>query len=254
MSGFREQKTAALIACHLLWRELSAVMVQSNLKIMPIFFEQGLHDQPNRLQQKLQAQIDVLDSQFDYILLGYGLCSNGIAGLKTKHAKLVVPRAHDCITLLLGSKEHYQSYFDANPGTYWYSQGWLETGSLPSLERLAEKHRQFMDQYEDQETADYLIDEEWRWIRDYQKACLILEPELPANPDHVAELKAFTSQSTRDLGWAQDEQQGTLQLFRELVNQPWDPSRFLLVEPGHHLEPSFDTLIIKSVQDADQSL
>jgi hypothetical protein len=254
MSGIRGQKKAALIACHLLWRELAAVMAQSNLKIMLIFFEQGLHDQPTRLQQKLQDQIDELDSQYDYILLGYGLCSNGIAGLKTKHARLVVPRAHDCITLLLGSKEHYQSYFDANPGTYWFSQGWLETGSLPSLERLAEKHRQFMDQYADQDTADYLIEEEWRWIHEYHKACLILEPELPANPDHVAELKDFSSQSTRELGWTQDDQVGTLQLFRELVNQPWDPARFLLVEPGFQLEPSFDATIIKAVPDANECL
>jgi len=40
----------------------------------------------------------------------------------------VVPRAHDCITLLLGSKERYAKLFGERPGTYWYSAGWLEIG------------------------------------------------------------------------------------------------------------------------------
>ncbi len=253
MGNFGGQKTAVLIACHLIWRELAAAMVDSNLKIMPIYLEQGLHDQPSRLQQLLQAKIDELDNQYDFILLGYGLCSNGIVGLKTRHAVLVVPRAHDCITLLLGSKEHYQQYFDDHPGTYWFSQGWYETGSLPSVQRLAEKRSQFLDTYEDPDTADYLIEEEWRWIHEYQQACLILEPELEWAAGRWDELKQFTVESASDLGWTSDEQKGTLRLFRELVHSPWDPARFQLVLPGQHLEPSYDPQIIKAVPDQPET-
>ena len=54
------------------------------------------------------------------------LCNNGVAGLRTKRVSLIVPRTHDCITLLLGSKERYREYFDAHPGTYFHFTGWIE--------------------------------------------------------------------------------------------------------------------------------
>lgn len=40
--------------------------------------------------------------------------------------RLVIPRAHDCITLYLGSRQRYLEQFNARPGTYWYSLDYLE--------------------------------------------------------------------------------------------------------------------------------
>ncbi|MBL7154868.1 MAG: DUF1638 domain-containing protein, partial [Phycisphaerae bacterium] len=68
--------------------------------------EQGLHDEPDRLrsevQKALETTTDIQGRPFKATLLGYGLCSNGIVGLSAK-IPIVVPRGHDCITLLLGS-------------------------------------------------------------------------------------------------------------------------------------------------------
>jgi len=68
------------------------------------------------------------------VVLGYGLCGNGLHGLKAGRHTLLAPRADDCIALLLGSYQAYRREFDAEPATYWLSKGWLESGSNPLQE------------------------------------------------------------------------------------------------------------------------
>ncbi len=55
----------------------------------------GLHTDPAKLRQTLQQTIDEVDPAVDTIILGYGLCSQGVIGLRSAHARLVVPRGHD---------------------------------------------------------------------------------------------------------------------------------------------------------------
>ena len=45
------------------------------------------------------------------------------------HIPLVPPAAHDCITLFLGSRQRYMEYFQAHPGAYFKTTGWIERGS-----------------------------------------------------------------------------------------------------------------------------
>lgn len=239
--------TAALIACHIMWRELSAVMPCSPFKIMPIYFAQGLHDVPSKLSQQLQAKIDELDGQFDYILLGYGLCSNGLAGLTVKKSILVVPRAHDCITLLLGSKEKYQHMFSKYPGLYWFNFGWLETGSLPGTDWLINKRQRYLNDYQDEETADYLIEQEWRWIKEYQSIGLIEQTDLNLPSRFGQELEQAAQDAHQAFNWQIQRTTGSLSLLAELVNPGWDLEKFAVVLPGHRLEPSFDGQIFKVV-------
>ena len=230
----------ALIACHVLWRELSFLIAQSPARIFPVFLEQGLHNEPDRLRAQVQDAIDRLDGQYDAILIGYGLCSNGICGLHARKSRLVAIRAHDCITLLLGSKQHYQTYFDENPGTYWYTAGWIETGTMPGNDRLQLLHRQYTEKY-DEETADYLIEEERKWMEHYRKACFIHQVDLPV--DHDA-LRAYTNQCAAECGWQYDEQVGNIALLRDFILGIWDNERFLIVEPGQSICASFDSNIL----------
>ena len=91
------------------------------------FLTQGYHDIPGTGRAEIQKRIDATAAgRYDALLLGYGLCSNILTGLTTAHTQLVIPRAHDCITFFLGSKERYQECFNAKPGTYYYTSGWLE--------------------------------------------------------------------------------------------------------------------------------
>jgi hypothetical protein len=95
--------------------------------------ERGLHDTPAALRQQLQAQIDAASGQgYQAVTLAYGLCGNATAGLVAREVPLVIPRAHDCITLFLGSRQRYNEEFQRIPGTYWYTQDYIERRSDPN--------------------------------------------------------------------------------------------------------------------------
>lgn len=241
------QMNLAVVACHLLWRELSLLTAQSSHLFLPVYLRQGLHNEPDRLRKELQEAIDQLDGKHDAILVGYGLCSNGICGLHAAKSDLIFMRAHDCITFLLGSRQAYRQFFDDNPGTYWYSSGWIETGSLPGPERHELLRQQYTEQY-DEETADYLISEEMRWIVKYHKACYIHQPGLSKRDSQNRE---FTRGCASAFGWEYEELGGDMQLMRDFVNGPWDDDRFLVVKPGQTVQPSYDSLVIHAVETAE---
>ena len=88
---------------------------------------------------------------------------------------LVIPRAHDCITLFLGSKERYTKRFEESPGTYYYSSGWIERkdgsteqGNMRLINEEAKKKR--FDSYVEKyslDNAQYLVEMESQWTTNY---------------------------------------------------------------------------------------
>ena len=116
-----------LIACEIAFREICACVARSVNLFDLEFLSQGYHANPEIGIRRIQDRIDAVEpDRFDGILVGYGLCNNMLLGLKARRTPLVIPRAHDCITFLLGSKERYQRVFAQAPGTYYYTAGWLE--------------------------------------------------------------------------------------------------------------------------------
>src|SRR5262249_55290800 len=95
-----------VIACEIAKRELEHVAARSKSSIDFEFLPQGYHDVPAAGGQQIQRHIDaVTDGKYDAIVLSYGLCGKILEGLRCAHTQLVIPRAHDCITFFLGSKE-----------------------------------------------------------------------------------------------------------------------------------------------------
>lgn len=119
------------------------------------FLDYGLHATPNKLTTAIQAQIDQLDEP-SLVLLGYGLCGNGLDGIRAGRNILLIPRADDCIAIFLGSYQDYRREFDSIPGTYYLTKGWLESGSNPLKE-----YQGYVEKY-GQETADWLMDQQYR--------------------------------------------------------------------------------------------
>ena len=119
-----------LIACEIFYRELSAAVARSTNRVDVEFLPKGLHDvgQAGHVRPLGRPSTRWTSRQYEAVLLGYGLCSNGLLGLRARAIPLVVPRAHDCITLFLGSKERYLDYFMSHPGVYFKTTGWIERG------------------------------------------------------------------------------------------------------------------------------
>ena len=237
--------TYCIIACHVLWRELSHFAALSKNAFHLVFLEQGLHDTPDVLRSELQKAIDAVDGKYEAILIGYGLCSNGIVGISARKSRLVVPRGHDCITFFLGSKERYRSYFDTHPGTYWYNAGWIETGTQPCRERYEALLADYTERY-GEENAEYLMEMEQHWFKEYSNAAYIDQGIV----DESA-YKRFTKDAADWLGWKYDELDGDDSLFVDFLSGHWDDARFLVVSPGETFQPSNDERILEILHNAD---
>ncbi|MDP3176602.1 MAG: DUF1638 domain-containing protein, partial [Spirochaetaceae bacterium] len=161
------------------------------------------------------------------------------AGIQAREAPLVVPRAHDCITFFLGSKERYKAYFDGHPGTYWYSPGWIETGTQPGRDRSEALRRGYVEKY-GEDNADYLMEMEQDWMRKYS-SCAYLS--LGGFDD--AAYRAYARECAEYLGWTFDEPGGDSSLIRDFLSGDWDDGRFLIVPPGRRIAASFDDGILR---------
>lgn len=243
-----------VIACEIAARELYHVAARSPNLVDLEFLTQGHHDTPATGREEIQTRInEVPQGKYEAILLGYGLCSNILTGLTTPHTKLVIPRAHDCITFFLGSCQRYQQCFTEHPGTYYYTSGWLECAkrrgnkgsvwggiSLPagSALDLRATYEQFAKKY-GEEQAKYLVEEMGRWTEAYSHGTLIdfdFLKELHLG-DEVQKICA-------EKGWTYSEIQGDLGLLQKLVDGDWDPTTFLTVYPGQKVAARYDETII----------
>jgi hypothetical protein len=240
-----------LIACEILFREFCAAVARSPNQVDLEFLPKGLHDigqegMTARLHEVLAA-VDASD--YDAVLFGYGLCSNGLVGLTARNVPLVIPRAHDCITFFFGSKERYLEYFYGHPGVYFKTSGWIERGSdLDQLARQSIPHRSGMVQtYEElaakygEDNAKFLYEELGNLTRNYGQITYI---EMGIEPDGGFERLAREQAAER--GWKFEKLPGDMSLVERLVDGPWDDEDFLVVRPGWRVATSFDEKIIKA--------
>ena len=239
-----------LIACEILYREVCEAVARSVNQIDVQFMPKGLHDiGAEKMHEHLAAAIEEVDTKrYDAILLGYALCSNGIVGLTAKDIPLVVPRAHDCITLFLGSKKRYEEYFHSHDGVYFHTSGWIERGNdldqfgmqtvedqigaTMSYEELVEKYGE--------DNAKFLYDEFQAMRRNYKQITFI---EMGIEPDDRFERHA--EEEAKQHGWKYEKVQGNLSLIHRLVDGIWDEKDFLVAQPGQKIAPAYDGSIIK---------
>ena len=149
----KSSQPVVVIACRV-FRELLDSHLPPELPDSVRLLDYGLHEFPKKLRSSVQETIDLIE-QPSLVLLGYGLCGNGLAGIRSREHTLVIPRADDCIVILLGSYQAYKEEFSKEPGTYYLSKGWLESGSDP----LSEYH-QYIEKY-GQKKADWIMDQQY---------------------------------------------------------------------------------------------
>ena len=244
-----------LIACEIFYRELCTAVARSINQIDVEFLPKGLHDIGQAgMSSRLKEALDAVDeSRYEAILLGYALCSNGLLGLAARTIPLVVPRAHDCITLFLGDKGRYLDYFQKNPGTYFKTSGWIERGqdlaqagqdTIQHLSGMTRSYEELVAKY-GEDNARFLHDQLCNMTRNYNKIAFI---EMGIEPDCRFEQQA--SADAAALGWKYEKLQGDMSLIQDLLDGRWDEGRFLTVSPGHCIAPSYDEQVIKAEKTA----
>jgi hypothetical protein len=233
------------IACEVLARPLYLCAARSPHIIDIHLVQKGLHNTPAVLHQSLQQAVDSAQG-YDALLFGYGLCGQATAGLSAGSIPLVIPRAHDCITLFLGSRERYQQQFTDNPGTYWYAQDYIERedGSGAALSMgvgsdtdLAAVYDEYVQKY-GKDNADYLMEVMGAWQQHYKRAAFI---DMGVADGAAVEVRAQAEASRR--GWTYDRLTGDLVLIRRLLHGDWEGD-FLVVPPGQQVAMTYDEGVI----------
>ena len=244
-----------VLACKIFQRELAQVIPMCPNALDITFMRQELHMTPSLLRDALQKEIDLIESgndlhtnehrygEMEAILLGYGLCSNALAGIKSSRLPLVIPRAHDCITLFMGSKERYADYFEKVKGTFFYNRSWLDLGVDIGKADLERKRNEYMERFDgDEDTVEYLLDMDREMLKNYHYVTYITWPGMD-DANGLDRVNTIAEEAGMELL----QYEGSNKLMADFVNGNWNEEDFLILQPGQVLQPSYDSMIITGV-------
>lgn len=240
---------ATVIACQVMERELNFLAAKSEHIIHVRYQKQGLHNTPDLLRDTLRAEIAKAEEAADewecpgpeVILLGYGLCSNGVVGLTAGRLPLVVPRTDDCIAIFLGSQRRYLDCFATMNGVYWYNPGWIETAHTPSEANYRRELERYTQLY-GEDNAQFLMEQTNGWHTKYS-GCAYITSQIVDN----APYEAYTKEAAKFLGWNYTKVEGSLRMLEALVSGNWNEKEFLVCPPGHTIRESYNEKKIRAV-------
>ncbi len=221
----------AIIACAVLREVLQSMLNEPYPRL--ITMEYGLHLAPQKMRAAIQEQLDSLMPPH-LVLIGFGLCGNGLVGLKSQGHTLVIPRIDDCVALFFGSRAAYLREFRAAPGTYYLTPGWLECGGEPRSE-----HLKYLEKYGAEKAA--LISD--ALYCHYRRSCFIAlsAAEMERYGAQARQVADFCRQRW---GWDYKEMIGSASLIRGLLDfaragviaeDLSDTEEYLIIRPGEEV-------------------
>ncbi len=243
------------IGCEIIYREACLLAARSPDRVDVEFLRKGLHDlETADMVAKVQETVDAVDpDEYEAILLGYARCNDGLVGVQAREIPLVIPRAHDCITLFFGSRNAYRAYHDAHPGTYFLTTGWSERNlgegaedrSMPAYGRSGVMARLGLtDSYEELvakygcENAEYIIESVGGWEKAYTDL-LYIEMGVCDEAPFIEQARERAAEK----GWTFSRREGDWSLLERLFAGDWDED-FVIVPPGGVIEARNDKRVL----------
>ena len=199
-----------------------ATVIEEMLPLLPPGMQHqildfGLHIQPNKLRESLQAGIDAISADIDTVLLGYGMCSQAVIGLSSRQFRLVVPRVDDCISIFLGTREAYTQQCHAEPGTYYLTKGWIEVGSTPFTE-----YDEMVKRLGPEKAARV----QKLLLKHYTRLALINTGQY-----EMERYREYARQTAERFNLRFEEIEGSNAMVKKMVEGDWD-DEFIVIEPG----------------------
>lgn len=211
------QKRIKIIACPTVIEEMQPLLPP---EVSTEILDFGLHVQPEKLRDVLQAAIDRVSSDIDTIILGYGLCSMAVVGLSSTKCTLVVPKVDDCIAIFLGSNRAYHKQSAKEPGTYYLTKGWIEVSDTP-----LEEYKRMVERY-GEKRADKVMG---IMLKNYTRLAYI-----DTGMENQEKYRKYARKNAARFNLRYEEIPGSKALIEKMVNSPWGDD-FLVVKPGEKI-------------------
>ena len=203
-----------IIACATVIEEMYPLMPPDQAYEMLDF---GLHLRPKNLKEALQEAIDAAAADYDIIILGYGLCSMAVVGLKANNCTIVIPRVDDCIACFLGSQDAYMEQQRNEPGTYYLTKGWIEVSDT-----LLDEYKRMVEKY-GEKTADRLMG---IMLKNYKRLVYI-----DTGVTDQEKYRIYAREVAEQFNLRFEEMPGSNALIEKLIAQKWDTD-FVVAKPG----------------------
>jgi hypothetical protein len=203
-----------LIACAAVIEEmLPFIPPRMNYEVMDL----GLHTNPKSLKKALQNAINSSAPDIETILLGYGLCSQAVVGLRSGNRTLIIPRLDDCIAIFLGSAAEYQKQYRSEPGTYYLTKGWIESSETPFSE-----YDILVKRYGEQ-IAQRIINQ---ILKNYTRLAFI-----NTGNNKLEYYREHARSMAERFNLRYEEIQGSDVIIKKMLYGPWD-DEFVIIPPG----------------------
>ena len=228
----RKSEKIYVIACGVLSLDLQQIAQNAKIKVDFEFLQSGLHENPAELRRQIQQVIDRVSQTGGYsrIVIGYGICGLGTAGLLSKSVPLVIPQVHDCIALFLGSDKAYKEQFKKCPGTYYFTAGWFEKSVQPNGQQKCQigfnPAQKCSGSYNTEDTR--MIEEFMSsWQKNYTRAVFI-----DTAPGRAEGIEEYAKSTAERFGWKYEKVAGGTRLLEKILTAEKSDDEVLVVPAG----------------------
>lgn len=210
--------STVIISCQTIKREVLRAISETGVDYPVLLINSGLHNYPDLLRQAIQEQIDKIDN-VDTILMALGFCGNGLIGVKSTGARMIIPRADDCITLLLGSYKTRKK-IAKEAGTYFLTKGWLDFEN-----NILTEYRSCLAKYGRERALRVM-----KTMLSHYRRLMVID----TGAYHLEEVLQTTRAFAEKMGMKHEEVAGSMRFLNKLLLGPWD-EEFIIMEPGREL-------------------
>ncbi len=215
-----------IISCKNLKPEMDSAISDTGETLKSIYLDQDLHRHPENIKGEIERVLRKEEEPIEKVILGYGLCSNGVVGLRSEESDIIVPKIHDCIGLYLGSLRRYMEKFRENPGTYYLTPGWIDLRRDP----LTTMEKDYTERVGREAAEEAMFAE----LRNYTRLAYI-DTGVRENSDL---LRNKAEQNAAYFNLEYEELKGDLSFLRKLVSGPYESSEFVIAEKGFMIRQS----------------
>jgi len=207
-----------IVACKTLENELRFAMEKTGTTFPVRWIESGLHNVPDFLACSLQRILDRVEAQ--RVLIAMGLCGHFAKGIRAGRFELIIPRADDCISLLLGSTKA-RNKISAERAAYFLTEGWLR-----GERNMWEEYRCSLEKYGEEQAQEIAS----MMIGSYRSLALLDNGIDPIDP-LIEKVRVIAE----TLKLEQIVIPATTEYLEQLLTGPWPDDKFLVKARGESI-------------------